>query len=148
MYIPIGRPEAMAKIMGGKMAPGLFGSLKLYQVSSGVLVVADIVGLPKSITNIFALHIHEGDNCRGASFENSLGHFDPSKGPHPTHAGDLPPLFSCDGRAFQAVLTDRFTIDQVIGKTVVIHSGVDDFTSQPAGNAGEKIACGVIAATQ
>lgn len=42
------------------------------------------------------------------------------------------------------VLTDRFRVRDIIGRTVVIHSGPDDFHTQPAGNAGEKIACGVI----
>jgi Cu-Zn family superoxide dismutase len=42
------------------------------------------------------------------------------------------------------VVTDRFTLPEVIGRTLVIHSGADDFRSQPAGNAGTKIACGVI----
>ena len=41
-------------------------------------------------------------------------------------------------------LTDRFTLKEIIGRTVVIHSMPDDFTSQPSGNSGEKIACGVI----
>ena len=43
-----------------------------------------------------------------------------------------------------AVLTDRFRIPEIIGRTVVIHSGRDDFTSQPAGDSGTRIACGVI----
>jgi Cu-Zn family superoxide dismutase len=53
-------------------------------------------------------------------------------------------LLSVNGQAYLAVQTNRFTIDEIIGRTVVIHEGVDDFSSQPAGNAGRKIACGVI----
>ena len=53
-------------------------------------------------------------------------------------------MFGNDGYAWGAVVTDRFKIDQVIGRTVIIHAGPDDFTSQPSGNAGAKIACGVI----
>jgi Cu-Zn family superoxide dismutase len=49
-----------------------------------------------------------------------------------------------DGNAIMAVKTNRFSIHEIIGRTVVIHSQPDDFTSQPAGNAGTKIACGVI----
>lgn len=63
---------------------------------------------------------------------------------HPYHAGDLPPLFSANGNAVLEVLTDRFNIHQIIGKTIIIHRNPDDFTTQPSGNAGEKIACGVI----
>lgn len=56
----------------------------------------------------------------------------------------MPPLFSNRGYAFQAFLTDRFTVLEILGRTVIIHDGTDDFTSQPAGNAGARIACGVI----
>ena len=59
----------------------------------------------------------------------------------------MPPLFSNDGYALQAFLTDRFTVRDIIGRTVILHDEVDDFTSQPAGNAGERIACGVIRKT-
>ena len=40
--------------------------------------------------------------------------------------------------------TNRFSISEIIGKTIIIHSGVDDFSSQPSGNSGQKIACGII----
>jgi len=53
-------------------------------------------------------------------------------------------LMCCRGNAYLAVKTDRFTVHDIIGKTVVIHSNPDDFHTQPAGNAGKKIACGVI----
>ena len=46
--------------------------------------------------------------------------------------------------AYMCVYTDRFTISEIIGRTVIIHNMLDDFTSQPSGNAGEKIACGEI----
>lgn len=63
---------------------------------------------------------------------------------HPKHAGDLPPLLECKGQAYLSVKTDRFTVDEIIGRTVIIHSDSDDFSTQPTGNAGRKIACGVI----
>ena len=148
MQISFGRPEAITKVLGGRAAPNLYGSVKFYQMSGGVLVVADISGLPKSETGIFAFHIHEGGSCEGEGFPNTGSHFNPQNKKHPSHAGDLPPLFSCKGRAFSATLTDRFQIDQIIGKTVVIHAMPDDFMTQPSGNAGEKIACGIIAAMQ
>ncbi len=144
MWIPIGRPDALARISDGEAAPGIFGSVKFYTMGKGVLVVADLGGLPKSETGIFAMHIHSGGSCSGEGFSETDGHFDPEGVPHPNHAGDLPPLISCDGSAFLAVLTNRFAVSQIVGKTLVIHSDPDDFRSQPAGNAGEKIACGVI----
>ena len=146
MWIPFGRPGAIARVAGSDQAPCLYGTVKLYEMGKNVLVVADIGGLPVSDTGIFALHIHEGADCCGKGFVNTEGHYDPGDRLHPEHAGDLPPLFSCGGKAFLAVLTDRFCLSEVIGRTVVIHSGPDDFRSQPAGNPGRKIACGVICA--
>lgn len=58
--------------------------------------------------------------------------------------GDLPPLFVGNGRAWGAVLTTRFRVEEVIGRTVIIHSQADDFRTQPAGDSGSRIACGVI----
>ncbi len=145
MWIPFGKPGALARVAGGRLAPCLFGSVKFYEIGENVLVVADISGLPQSTTGIFALHIHNGGSCGGVDFEKTGTHYNPTDMPHPNHAGDLPPLFSCSGKAFLAVLTDRFQIRDIMGKTVVIHSQPDDFTTQPAGNAGEKLACGIIA---
>ena len=139
MTIPFGRPDAIARVSGNNSAPCLYGSVKFYTMGRNVLVVADICGLPKTDTDFFAMHIHEGLDC-----ENSLSHYDPDNRKHPLHAGDLPPLMSCGGYAFTSVLTDRFRIPEVIGKTLIIHSRPDDFHSQPSGNAGEKIACGII----
>jgi len=123
---------------------GIRGTVKFSAFGSGVLVEADIQGLPDSQTGFFALHIHEGTDCRGPDFAGSGGHYNPCAVEHPRHAGDLPPLLGCNGRAYLAVLTNRFRISDVIGRTVVIHSRPDDFHTQSAGNAGEKIACGVI----
>jgi len=99
--------------------------------------------LPENISGFFAMHIHQGDNC-GQEDSGSPGHYDPDGVPHPRHRGDLPLLLSQNGRAVLAAETNRFSVWEVIGKTVVIHSGPDDYHSQPSGNAGRKIACGVI----
>ena len=143
MQIPIGRPGAMACITGNVQAPSLSGCVKFYQTEYGVLVVANIGGLPAG-SDFFALHIHEGKACTGEDFSDSGMHYDPLGKTHPYHAGDLPPLLSCRGRAYMAVLTNRFCAKDILGRTVVIHADADDFNSQPAGNAGKKLACGVI----
>lgn len=146
MSVCLGKPGAIAGISGNELAPDIYGSVKFYQINMGCLVVADIFGLPNSNTNIFGFHIHEGESCSGTQFSDTGSHYDPAKKNHPNHAGDLPPLFSCKGKAFLAVCTDRFSVDEILGKTVVIHSDPDDFHTQPAGNAGQKIGCGVITA--
>jgi Cu-Zn family superoxide dismutase len=125
--------HAVAEVAGN----GVRGTVWFWQRQDGALVTAEVTGLPHD--GFYAFHIHEGRGC-----EDSGGHFNPEGVPHPEHAGDLPPLLSCKGKAFLSVLTDRFCVEDVLNKTVVIHSGPDDFRSQPAGNPGEKLACGVI----
>lgn len=139
------RPDAAACLSGSVEAPRLSGVVRFYQRKNCVLVEAEVTGLPRdSESGFFALHIHAGGDCRGVDFANTGGHFDPTGVPHPRHAGDLPPLMLCNGGAYLAVCTDRFRVRDIIGRTVVIHGGRDDFTTQPAGDAGRKIACGVI----
>ena len=139
------RPDGIAMIRGGADAPCLSGQVRFYQECGRVLVVAELSGLPKnSRTGFFAMHIHEGNTCRGEGFSETKGHYNPAGEEHPNHAGDFPVLMSCGGDAYLAVRTDRFRVRDIIGKTVVIHGSPDDYHSQPAGNAGTKIGCGVI----
>ncbi len=135
-------PYAYAQIKGGGSYAQVFGYVYFFKLPAGVIVMADVEGLPHTSSNIFAFHIHEGDNCDN-NFLNTGGHFNPTA-QHPNHAGDLPPLFSNNGQAWFAFYTERFNINDIIGRLVVVHLQVDDFTTQPAGNAGEKIACGKI----
>ena len=139
------RPDAVARIVGGEDAPQLSGCVWFYQESGCVQIEANISGLPKaSETGFFGFHIHQGRDCSGAGFSETEGHYNPLGQEHPEHAGDLPPLLSCKGNAYLSVKTDCFSVNEIIGRTVVIHSNPDDFHTQPAGNAGKKIACGVI----
>ena len=144
-------PQGWAVVKGSVSYPGVSGLVRFYQTAFGVLVAAEFTGLPVAggacQNSIFAFHIHEGSSCTGNEkdpFANVGLHYNPQNCKHPYHAGDLVPLFGAGGYAFSAFLTDRFEVRDVIGRTVVVHHSLDDFTSQPAGNAGEKIACGVI----
>lgn len=139
-----GYPNAIATIKGICPGAGPCGEVRFYQKEQAVLVSINVKGLPATKTGFFGFHIHEGDNCGGTDFSGTGSHYNPEETPHPTHAGDLPPLIRCNGGAHQCVSTDRFTVAEIIGRTVVIHDSPDDFHTQPAGNAGTKIACGVI----
>ena len=139
------RPYAAAQIRGGTEVPQLSGCVQFYQENGCVLIVAKISGLSrKSKAGFFGFHIHEGDTYTGTDFSGTGSHYNPSDQAHPKHAGDLPPLLECQGNAYLSVRTDRFSVADILGRTVVIHSDPDDFHSQSAGNAGTKIACGVI----
>ncbi len=140
---------AYARIRGDAAHPQLSGTVTFQTQARGVVVTVQVEGLPTQQTcgGVFAFHIHEGSACNAAAqppFSDAGGHYNPKNCLHPYHAGDLPPLFSNDGFAYMQVLTNRFTVEEIIGRVILIHDGVDDFTSQPAGNAGNRIACGEI----
>ncbi len=145
------RPYAFAKIKGSNDYPQINGTVYFYKVQAGILVCMQLNGLPVSDKickkPIFAVHIHSGDSCTGNDtdpFANAKTHYNPNGCSHPYHAGDMPPIFGANGFGFSAFLTNRFSAQEIIGKTVIIHSAPDDFTTQPSGNSGIKIACGVI----
>lgn len=142
-YLSNQKPYAVAKVLGGADFPAISGTVEFYALQNGVLVVTDVSNLPKTATNIFAFHIHNGTSCND-NFENSGTHYNPTNQEHPNHAGDMPPLFSVNGYAWSAFFDGRFNINDIIGKVVIIHDNPDDFTTQPSGNSGNKIACGVI----
>jgi len=145
MHRCFGRPDAVAYVRGGANAQNINGQVRFYQEPHSVRVEVDIAGLPKdSETGFFCFHIHEGNSYEGAGFPQTGNHYNPDSTTHPRHAGDLPSLMMQQGRAQMTVRTDRFRVQDIIGRTVVIHSNPDDFTTQPAGNAGTKIACGMI----
>lgn len=141
-------PQAMAWVRRGTAAPRLSGLVKFYETPyEGVLVEAEIFGLPSidrpGSTDFYALHIHENGDCSD-HFNHTGEHYNPGGTLHPAHAGDLPPLLGNEGYAWAAFYDKRFTIREILGKSVVIHANADDFASQPAGHSGTKIACGVI----
>lgn len=136
--------KAIAKICGGAEYPQLRGMARFFQRSDGVIVEIEIHGLPKTETSFFAFHIHDGGSCKGVDFPDAGSHFNPDNTMHPQHAGDFPPLLGNHGKAYMKVFSDRFSVEEIIGKTVIVHSDPDDFRTQPSGNAGRKIACGII----
>ena len=132
------KPYAAAYVKGSAAYPLIGGRILFYPAGDrGVLVVSNVRGLPVDDTacgaRFFGIHIHEKGDRR------------PSDCMHPAHASDLPPLFAnARGKAWSAVLCDRFSVSEIIGKSVIIHKKPDDFTTQPSGNAGARIACGTI----
>lgn len=143
--------RAIANISGSAEYPNLTGTVTFQKLAEGVLVTARVSGLPNQNDccgcGVYGFHIHSGGACTGNetnAFADADGHFNPKNCQHPYHAGDMPPLFGNHGLAYMSFLTDRFTLEEIIGKTVIIHAEPDDFTTQPSGNSGAMIACGVI----
>lgn len=151
------KPHAAAVLHGNDANPQVSGTVRFYLAAQGTLVVAEVFGLPsetrekdsvKPAGPFYAFHIHDGAECGSGSGDNpfaaSGSHYNPTHQPHPMHAGDMPPLFGDSGYAYLAFYTGRFTPGQVTGLTVIVHTHPDDFKTQPSGDAGTKLACGVI----
>ena len=143
--------NAKAHILGGKEYPKINGYVYFTENMNGVLMTAEIKGLPKSdngcLGRYFGFHIHDGISCSGNEedeFADSGKHYNPSNCSHPFHVGDLPPLIENNGFAYIRVLLNKFKISDILGKVIIIHDMPDDFTTQPSGNSGKKIACGKI----
>lgn len=143
--------KACAHIRGSEAYPDIEGIMEFYDMYQGTLVALQIFGLPweegQCKERIFALHIHEGNQCTGNStdpFADAKLHFNPGNCQHPEHAGDLPPIFGNHGFGYMIFYTERFTPQEILNRTVIVHSHLDDFTTQPSGDAMEKIACGMI----
>lgn len=131
------------------------GSMYLRPVSDGVQVFGKISGLQPGAT--VALHIHENGSC-GNNGKEAGGHFNPFNKPHgnphtlDSHAGDLPNITAdANGVASMNFVRKDISVDpqaanSVQNRSFVMHGGTDDYTSQPAGNSGDRVACGVIEA--
>ena len=144
-------PAVYANVCGKDEYASIKANVYFYRLMEKVFVVVDAQGLPQNGgecgENVFGFHIHSGESCTGNEsdpYADAKTHYNPRNCPHPEHSGDMPPIFGNNGSAFKGFVTDRFTIEEIIGKTVIIHSKADDFTTQPSGNSGEKIACGII----
>jgi len=132
------------------------GSLALTSSPQGVHITGAIQGLKPDAE--FGFHIHEKGDCSAPDGSSAGGHFNPTQAQHgnPTsaahHAGDMVNIRSngegvaqVDTTAAGTTLHGDPTTD-VVGKAIVVHEGPDDYATQPSGNSGKRVACGVIAA--
>ncbi len=127
------------------------GEATFEQVGGKVHVFANVHGLKPGQQHGF--HIHEVGDCSSGDGMSTKGHFNPSAKPHGKpgtgHAGDLPSLVADNaGRAKLDVIIEGVTVApgpaSIIGLGLIVHADPDDFKTQPTGNAGARIACGVI----
>lgn len=125
------------------------GYARFLELPNGkVLVFARVNGLAGGE---HGMHVHTTGAC-APTFAAAGGHFNPSGQMHGSHAGDLGNItVSSSGRASALRLTDRFTLSpgplsllDADGSALVIHANVDDLMTDPAGNSGDRVACGVI----
>jgi len=127
------------------------GTVVFTRVVGGIQIVADVEGLSEGK---HGFHIHEYGDCRAPDGTSAGGHFNPENKPHGApdsderHVGDLGNLTAGDDGTAHYERTDSvisFTgLRSIIGRTVVVHAHEDDLKSQPTGNAGPRVACGMI----
>ena len=151
-------PPATANVMlQGKAGTNVGGALSFIAEDGGVRVTGQLTGLPANGTHGF--HVHETGDCSAADFSSAGSHFNPGNSAHGDrsaggehHAGDIPnQVADASGNA---------TVDQrlagleigtggpndIVGRAVIVHEKADDYATQPTGDAGGRLACGVIAA--
>jgi len=136
---------ATAIINGGLENPSIYGTVIFRPMGEGTLVSANIYGLPPMYGNSFhGFHLHENGICDiTKDFSDAGGHYNPTGEAHGMHAGDFPSLLSCNGFAKLEFYTNRFRPSDILGRSVIIHENPDDFRTDPAGNSGKRIACGI-----
>jgi Cu-Zn family superoxide dismutase len=129
----------------------VMGTVTFTKTDGGMQVVADITGLTPGQ---HGFHIHEFGDCSAPDATSAGGHFNPSKNPHAghddakRHEGDLGNIEADSSGKAHLELTDKMMTmsgeKSIIGRGVIVHEKVDDLKTQPTGNAGGRVACGVI----
>jgi Cu-Zn family superoxide dismutase len=127
------------------------GVVTFAQEQGGVHVVANLTGVPKGV---HGFHIHEFGDCSSADGTSAGGHFNPTGMSHAgpaadkRHIGDLGNVTTDEQGNVSLDYVDKHLTfsgaNSIIGRAVILHANPDDFTTQPTGNAGGRIACGVI----
>lgn len=146
-------PKATAELKNTKGQS--VGEVTMRETPEGVLLTIELQSVEPGVK---AFHIHDAGRCEAPTFQSAGPHFNPNKQPHGllapagAHAGDLPNIHvPASGTAAIEVLApgvtlspgDRSLLD-ANGSAVVLHAKADDYASDPAGNAGDRVACGVV----
>lgn len=127
------------------------GTVELTETHHGALLIAKLKGLPEGS---HAFHVHTTGLCE-PPFTSAGGHYNPTEAKHGlnaaegAHAGDMPNIYvPASGELTAEIFNAGLAVDDKLldddGAAVVIHAGPDDYESDPAGNAGDRIACGVL----
>jgi Cu-Zn family superoxide dismutase len=147
------RVKAAVATLSPAASGGAMGLVSFALTDTGVDVHVSASGLAPG--SVHGFHVHEKGNCASADFTSAGGHFNPENHQHGPqtgehHMGDMPNLLADP----QGNIDSRFSIagvtlsgaNGIVGRAVIVHAGPDDYATQPTGNSGGRIACGVIAA--
>ena len=148
----VGAQDKVGATLASSAGNNVAGTVTFMQERGKVIVVAELSGLKPGL---HGFHVHEKGDCTAPDFSSAGGHFNPSAQPHGDpaagahHVGDMPALAAdASGKASLRAEVSPMTLGNgttdIVGKAVVVHADPDDFKTQPAGNSGARIACGVI----
>jgi Cu-Zn family superoxide dismutase len=149
----VGRGQKAAATLDSRSGSNAKGSANFIWIGHDVLVTGKFSGLKPNTEHGY--HIHEIGDCSAVDATSAKGHFNPDTKSHgmpgsgESHAGDMPNIKSdAHGYANFSAKLSGFAIDHgpngILDRAVVVHRDPDDYKSQPAGNSGPRIACGVI----
>ncbi len=132
------------------------GSAKFYRLADGQIKMDLEITIKERADSAVAVHFHEKGSC-GNKGEDAGPHWNPTNENHGEwgashhHSGDIGNIqLDANGKGTVSLTTDKWNIDlneparDFIGKTIIVHGGTDDYTSQPSGNSGPRIGCGII----
>lgn len=133
----------------GRSGSSVSGMVTFAQAGEQLRVEVDARDVPPGE---HGFHIHAVGDCSAPDASSAKGHYDPIGKPHGHfkraehhHAGDLPNLVANGaGVVSYSAYVEGVTLAEIVGKSVIVHADPDDYVSQPAGNSGKRIACGVI----
>lgn len=148
-------PKRVIVTLEPKSDSDVRGEVAFWEENGEVMMEATVMGLAEGT---HAIHIHEKADCSAADGSSAGGHWNPTFEPHGKwgaeegyHKGDIGNFeANADGKGSISMSTDEWCIGcgdeekDILGHAIIVHEGVDDFTSQPSGNAGGRIACGGI----
>jgi Cu-Zn family superoxide dismutase len=148
--------EALTILLSPKSKSSVTGKVEFVESNGSIQMTAVLKGLSEGS---HAIHIHEKSDCSSDDGKSSGGHWNPTGQPHGKwgdesgyHKGDIG-NFNVKNEGEEAVIefnTDQWCIGcgdetkDILGKGIIVHQGVDDFTSQPSGAAGSRVSCGGI----
>lgn len=148
---PAEKPDSATAVLQPKSGSQVRGEIRFTQIGNRVRVSGEVTG---HTAGKKGFHLHEKGDCSTPDAMSAGGHFNPAKakhgGPGSGHAGDLGNLvFDQNGRAVVNMTVDGITVSRdvatgIIGRSVVIHAAEDDLKTDPTGNSGGRVACGVI----
>jgi Cu-Zn family superoxide dismutase len=143
-------PEAVA-VLYPTDGNDVRGTVHFVDSGEGIRVIADVQGLT---AGLHGFHVHQYGDCTAPDGTSAGGHFNPENAPHGApsdaerHVGDLGNISADDMGMAHLEMTDTVIAlngaHSILGRGIIVHAGEDDLTSQPTGNAGARVACGVI----